>query len=372
MDKRDFKPLFALSHAPIPAHFSKNSDDFVVREIPLYEPSGSGEWCVLNIQKKGLSTQEALRILSEVSGAKIREFGIAGLKDKQGLTTQQISVHKKYARAIENFNTPELKVLNASYHENKLKVGHLKGNSFFIRLKKVLPRDATKLAQVLSVIKREGLANYFGYQRFGKYGDNAEAGLAVLRGKRLKNRKMNDFLISAFQSDLFNRWLSKRVEISKFADSFSASELSKIYSINSDIAHFIKSQNTLYRLLPGEVLGHYPHGKCFAISDRVDELGLEVQRFAAQDITSCGLLLGARRLESSGLARAVEDEIFAPYADVADAMSGSYRFAWVFVKNLKHEYNEQKAQFSLSFELDKGSYATTLLRELLHSDDILG
>ena len=42
-----FKPLYALAHAPINAYFSKNSDDFVVREIPLYEFSGEGEHLVV-------------------------------------------------------------------------------------------------------------------------------------------------------------------------------------------------------------------------------------------------------------------------------------------------------------------------------------
>ncbi len=32
-----FKPLYSLKHSPINAYFSKNSDDFVVRERPLYE-----------------------------------------------------------------------------------------------------------------------------------------------------------------------------------------------------------------------------------------------------------------------------------------------------------------------------------------------
>ena len=48
-----FKPLLTTTHAPINAYFSKNSSDFVVREIPLYEFSGSGEHLMIEIQKKG-------------------------------------------------------------------------------------------------------------------------------------------------------------------------------------------------------------------------------------------------------------------------------------------------------------------------------
>ncbi|TEY31032.1 tRNA pseudouridine(13) synthase TruD, partial [Campylobacter sp. CH185] len=87
-----FKPLYSLKHSPINAYFSKNSDDFVVRERPLYEFSGKGEHLILHINKKDLTTNEALKILSEASGVKIRDFGYAGLKDKQGSTFQYLSM----------------------------------------------------------------------------------------------------------------------------------------------------------------------------------------------------------------------------------------------------------------------------------------
>lgn len=70
-------------------------------------------------------------------------------------------------------------------------------------------------------LDKQGFANYFGYQRFGKFGDNYKEGLEILRGKKMKNVKMKEFLISAFQSELFNRYLSKRVELSHFANDFS-------------------------------------------------------------------------------------------------------------------------------------------------------
>ncbi|EKH1620430.1 tRNA pseudouridine(13) synthase TruD, partial [Campylobacter coli] len=209
-----FKPLYSLKHSPINAYFSKNSDDFVVRERPLYEFSGKGEHLILHINKKDLSTNEALRILSELSGVKMRDFGYAGLKDKQGSTFQYLSMPKKFESFLANFSHPKLKILETFIHENKLRIGHLKGNSFFIRLKKVLPSDALKLEQALINLDKQGFANYFGYQRFGKFGDNYKEGLEILRGKKMKNVKMKEFLISAFQSELFNRYLSKRVELS--------------------------------------------------------------------------------------------------------------------------------------------------------------
>ena len=143
-----FKPLLTTTHAPINAHFSKNASDFVVREIPLYEFSGNGEHLVMQIQKKGLSTSEALSILASATGAKVRDFGYAGLKDKEGMTTQYISIPAKFQSAISSFSNENIKILNATRHNNKLRIGHLKANHFFIRLKKVCGEEYEMLIVV--------------------------------------------------------------------------------------------------------------------------------------------------------------------------------------------------------------------------------
>ena len=365
-----FKPLYALTHAPINAYFSKNSDDFVVREIPLYTFSGQGEHLIVEICKKDMTTQEALHALSEVSGVKMRDFGYAGLKDKQGMTTQFISMPRKFEGTLANFSHEKMKILSLNVHKNKLRIGHLKGNSFFIRLKKVLPSNAKKLEQAFVSIDKMGYANYFGYQRFGKFGDNAETGLELLKngtinGKKSKNVKLNDFLISAYQSDLFNRWLSKRVEISRFAQDFSLGELAQIYPyLDGAILKNLKSQKRFFKLMEGEVLGHYPHGKCFLCED----LDAEGARFDARDITSCGLIAGAKAYEAQGAARAVEDQIFAQANEYKAKMTGSRRFAWCYLEDTSYKYNEEKAHFTINFTLQKGSYATVVLEEILHKN----
>lgn len=98
----------------------------------------------------------------------MRDFGYAGLKDKQGSTFQYLSMPKKIREFLANFSHPKLKILETFIHENKLRIGHLKGKFFFIRLKKVMPSDALKLEQALMNLDKQGFANYFGYQRFGK------------------------------------------------------------------------------------------------------------------------------------------------------------------------------------------------------------
>lgn len=360
-----FKPLFTLDHSPINVHFSKNSDDFVVREIPLYEFSGEGEHLILNIAKKGLTTYEALHILSDYLGAKMRDFGYAGLKDKEGFTTQFISLPKKFEKNLANFSHESLKITDTFTHKNKLRVGHLSGNSFFIRLKKVSEVDALKLKNTLLNLDKNGYANYFGFQRFGKFEDNAKEGEEILSGNlKMKNPKIKNFLISAYQSELFNKWLSKRVEISKFIRDFNENEINKIYGFDKETIKDLKLQPNFFKLFNGDVLGHYPHGKLFLCKD----LASEVERFSKRDITPFGLLPGSKAFQSEDLAKDIEDEIYHPSFKYINKMNGSRRFAWCFLKNISYKYTPELAQFSMSFELTKGSYATVVLREILHKE----
>ncbi|MFV0482144.1 MAG: tRNA pseudouridine(13) synthase TruD [Campylobacteraceae bacterium] len=355
--------LFFMSHSPIKqAHFSKNSSDFIVDELPLYEFSGSGEHLVLHVRKKDLTTWQMLNDLSDFTGAKLRDFGYAGLKDKDGMTVQYISIHKNYEEKLKSFSHEKVKILNTTYHNNKIKIGHLKGNRFFIRLKKVLPTDALKITNACEKIKLEGYPNYFGYQRFGKGGNNYEDGKAVLLGKkRENNKKIRDFLISAYQSELFNRWLSKRIEISKLFESFDVNEMGKILPWDKGILKEIKKQPQFFKMINGDVLHHYPHGKAFICED----LSAENERFLKKDITITGFLVGGRAMQSEGIAKNIEDEFFAEALPFMDKLDGARRFAWNFVEDFEYRYKEEDAHFELNFTLQKGSYATVVLEEIL-------
>jgi len=355
--------LFYLNHSAINAHFTKNSKDFVVTEIPLYEFCGEGEHLILKVRKKDLTTWGMLEIFSKLTSVKVRDFGYAGLKDKDGMTVQNISMPKRMEHTLENFTHPNIKILEKTYHKNKLKTGHLKGNRFFIRLKKVNPTDAHKLKQVLKTLKKDGFANYFGYQRFGINGDNYERGRGILEGKiKERNKKMRNFFISAYQSHLFNLWLSKRVEISKLFNSFDEKELFTLFNFPKEIIKKIKAQKSFFKMLPGETLHHYPFGKVFICED----LDVEAKRFFEKDITIAGLLPGHKTSISTGLAGNFEKDFIKECENFIEKMNGTRRLAWIWADEIEHQYKEDEAWFEFSFSLPKGSYATVFLEELTH------
>ena len=257
---------FAYSHAPISCYFAHSSRDFVVQEIPLYAFSGSGEHRILRVRKKNLSTFELLSIIAQAFNLPTKSIGYAGLKDKHATTTQYLSLP---AKSTQNFcaifdslaKQHDIKLLDSTLHSNKLRLGHLKGNRFFVRTKKLNPTNAKKLESTFSHIAQNGFPNFFGFQRFGINGDNYLLGLSLSKRKNAQtspylsllaqlhpsfasthaqahqnplfhtkryNRAMQEFFISSYQSFLFNAWLRARVCLSAWAREFSPKELRDI------------------------------------------------------------------------------------------------------------------------------------------------
>lgn len=367
--------LYHLKHSPCGCIFNPSPRDFVVREIPLYEPSGSGEHYLLYIRKKGLSTFELLSLLSNILGCKARDIGYAGLKDKAANTYQYISIHRSLFDKLKSnqalLEERQVKILSAIPHNNKLKIGHLKGNHFFIRLKKCTPADAAKIESILVTLAQAGFPNYFGYQRFGKYGDNYLDGKSIGHfSMPLKNKKISDFLISSYQSYLFNAWLMCRMVLSQILHNFSSSDvLSALKNsnlealktlsthLNMQILKKLKLQKQPFVLLDGDIMCHYPFGKTFICDDTLEES----KRFINADIAPTGALCGLKSMYAKELALCCEEL----YIDANIKANGSRRYAWVWAKNIESVYISKEAHFELQFTLPKGSYATTFIECLL-------
>lgn len=348
--------FYSLSHASIDFHFRQNNRDFVVDELPLYEFSGEGEHLVLHIRKKDLSTLELVSIIARYLGIKNKEIGYAGLKDKHAMTKQYISVHKNFEAKMDEFAHENVKILSKTYHINKIKTGHLKGNRFFIRLKKVNPTSGMKLDEALKNIATFGMPNFFGFQRFGTDGNNHIDGEKIAKGeKKERNPKIRQLLINAYQSHLFNLWLSRRLEINSLISKFEAKELESLLNISSSELLKMKAQKHPFKLMNGDIMEHYPHGRLFDF-DGQDE---DCSRFMDKQISPTGLLCGKKVKLSSDIAGVIEKD----YDDEIDE-DGARRYAWIFPENVEGRYKEDEAHYELNFSLPKGSYATVLLEEL--------
>src|SRR5689334_280885 len=116
----------------------RTPEDFVVREIPAYEPSGEGDHLFITFSKRDLTTPEAVRRICTALGVDARAAGFAGMKDRRAVTTQTMSILYARGRALEEAERLELEGIRIGQvrrHPHKLKPGHLKGNEFEIVLR---------------------------------------------------------------------------------------------------------------------------------------------------------------------------------------------------------------------------------------------
>jgi tRNA pseudouridine13 synthase len=316
-------------------------EDFRVVELPLYEPSGTGDHCFTLVRKRGMSTLHAIEALAAAVGRRSRDVGYAGLKDAHAVAEQWLSFEGVEEAALRAVSIPGLEVLEVRRHGNKLKMGHLRGNRFAILLRGV-PADAVEALRAnLLHLGQVGVPNYFGEQRFGKRGANLDKGLALLRGgarraQRRLPRPLLRLLVSAVQSEVFNRVLTRRI-------------------------------GAIDRLLDGDVALLHRNGACFV----VEQAALEQPRCAAFEISPTGPLPGPRCLPARGEPGRIEAEAMEALGLEAAAFgglptesnAGARRPLRLQVREAAVE--EESAGISLAFTLDRGGYATAVLRELL-------
>jgi tRNA pseudouridine13 synthase len=348
--------FYSLGHSSIDFRFKQSPRDFVVEEIPIYEFSGEGEHLILFIRKKNLTTNEMIGQIARYLGIKNKEIGYAGLKDKHAMTKQYISLHKKYEEALEGFNHDAIKIISKTYHNNKIRIGHLKGNRFYIKVKKVNPTSAQKIDEALKNIGTNGMPNFFGYQRFGNDGDNHLLGEKLAKGEaRERNPRVKKLLINAYQSHLFNLWLSRRLEINSLVSSFGVDELTTLLNMPKNELEKMKKQKHPFKLMSGDLMEHYPKGKLFELEETEEDF----RRFNEHDISVTGLLCGKKVRVASDMAGEIEKN----YNDDINA-DGARRYAWVYPQDVEGRFNQVEAQYEMNFTLPKGAYATVLIEEI--------
>jgi len=176
------QPRLLADFPPLPGLIKQHCEDFVVEEIPLYPASGEGTHTYFLIEKRGLSTMQAVQDIARALNVRRRDIGYAGLKDARAVTRQWLSVEHVPPETVRRLELGGLRVLEATRHGNKLRLGHLAGNRFVVKVRETEAGRLGELRDALEHLCRVGVPNYFGQQRFGGRGDAWEVGRAMVRG----------------------------------------------------------------------------------------------------------------------------------------------------------------------------------------------
>ncbi|MGQ3051824.1 MAG: tRNA pseudouridine(13) synthase TruD [Roseateles sp.] len=300
------------------------NEDFIVTELPLHLPSGEGEHIWLEVEKNGANTAFVAEQLAAAAGVQVNDVGYAGLKDRHAITRQWFSIYLPTGKGkgetpdLTPLQHPEFKVLSQSRHVKKLRRGDLQGNRFRIVLRD-LSGDLDAIETNLKAVAFQGAPNYFGAQRFGHDGGNVEQGRAMLaREIRVRNPKKKGIYLSAVRSFVFNEVLALRIR-----------------------------QGLWGRPLPGDVM---------------DGAGLPT-----------GPLWGRGRVITSDQAQALENGVAERHAILCNGMEHAgldqeRRALVARPVDMSWEW-PQADQLVLTFSLPAGSYATSVLNEILRTTE---
>jgi tRNA pseudouridine13 synthase len=163
-------------------------EDFRVEEVAPDGPAGRGRFAWFRLTKRGLTTSAAIQRIARYMGVRPGEIGFAGLKDANAVTSQWVSLAEADVRRLGHFRDRLVRITDAHWRPVRAELGHLAGNRFVVRIRQAAPGRLGDAEAVLEVLRRRGVPNYFGPQRFGSRRDNAAMGEALVR------RDLEEFL----------------------------------------------------------------------------------------------------------------------------------------------------------------------------------
>jgi tRNA pseudouridine13 synthase len=379
----------------------ESPEDFRVEEIPLYLPCGEGEHLYLTVEKRGMTTFDMVDRLARALQVKKQDIGYAGLKDARATTRQTISLPRVRAEQALALNLDGITVLSAAYHRNKLRTGHLAGNRFEIRIRGVDPEALGRAQDILHVLQMTGVPNYFGEQRYGVLGNSHLIGGAILRGEfdraareiignpeRIDNPRWRQAaeLFAAGRLEqaleaLPRQMRQERRLIVDLAQGGPAKKavlkmphkLLRLYlsAFQSYLFDRIVTMrlDTLDVLWPGDLAYKHDNGACFVVTDPASEQ----PRADRLEISPSGPLFGVKVTLAQGQAGILEESLL----DKEKLDRESFRIGSglnlegarrpLRIPLSETSVKQEDSDLLLSFNLPKGSYATSVLREVMKS-----
>jgi len=363
-------------------------EDFIVEEITQegvvlklgeslgIEQGAKGDQLHLTLEKKNLSTLEAVKRLSNSLRVSRKRIGFAGTKDKRALSTQRISIWNSLPSDLGRLNLKKINLRDYSFSDKRINLGDLWGNRFTIVIRDIdLPQgEISERIDELNNELRGGFPNFFGMQRFGSRrpithlvgrqivkgnleeavklyltrsfqgeGDEAHEARDSLRASGDYRRAVRDYPTHLeYEHSLMNHLIRNEGDYGGAIKQL-PSGLKRMFVhayqsfiFNRALSYYLREQIPLERL----PLVGYKSGLDEVTASILDDEGVSVDDFRASSIPELG---------SRGILR----DAFVVYHD----------FEVCGVSDDDLSSGKHKAE--LRFVLSKGCYATSLLREFM-------
>jgi tRNA pseudouridine13 synthase len=380
------------------------ADDFIVNEIPLYEPCGEGEHLYLSVRKTKMSHEELIRNVAKEFGVSPRDVGAAGRKDLQAVTTQTLSIYLPGKQIIVPESIGSIDVLSFSWHTNKLRLGHLKGNSFAIRLREIDLMLFKTIEERLERVSKTGLPNAFGPQRFGNYGNNHTLGLAILL------EDWDSLILALLQGDERHNLFAKDGEYKKALDAWPfgqpaernvlqalsqgktkqqacktiSKHMRRLWvnafqsAVFNEVLHQRQQNKTWDSIIEGDLVwNHDGGGRTFEVSQEESDSNEIKMRTTSFRVSPSGPLWGSKMRLPAGKVLQMEQSALASFGVDEERLTKMKKYAKGARRPLRVQVGNPAAFMGsdsngdfveVIFELPAGSYATVLVEQLLSGE----
>lgn len=349
----------------------------------------------VELQKKNRDLHDAIRQLSRALHCSPKRIGYAGIKDKRAITCQRISIFKPNLSLLRGFGTNTLLLKSAAWSEEPIDLGMLSGNAFTVTIRNIELSKEEIMANVESCFSemRKGIANYFGAQRFGGIRNVSHlVGKEIIKG----NYRNAVVLYLCSESEHENEEVKEARKLAAKNDLKGAlNAFPKKYRYERAMLHHLIAHGEDYigalRTLPKKIVFLFTHAyQAYLFNKIIDErldsgIGLRpVEGEPVENGIPLGLLPGFDSAFTPGIIGRIERKVLAE-EDVDFSMfkvkrmpecssAGARRKIAVFPEKTKvisinaDEFFPGRNLCKVYFELEKGSYATVVLREIMKTE----
>ncbi len=385
-------------------------EDFIVEEIlndNLIKENGS--FNLYALKKTNIENLKALSYISKEFNVPLKDIGYCGLKDRHAITTQYITIPSNYG--VLSIDEENLKLNCIKTIKKPLKIGDLKGNKFKITVRDIDKKDFLKIAENLRNLHL-GVPNYYDDQRFGSVFHNKFIAKEYLKGnyedalkilltnyKKSENKRIKD--LKRYIKSNWNNWekILKYIKNNKIKSKMFVNIIKYLnYEKNhNNYKEALKYVDNRLKKLFISAYQSYLWNECVkellkSYIPKDDRLYLDY---------TCGTFLFYKKIDNE-LFKELKDKKFPTIAPDIDytkfdeeyniiakvlkkerislndfnklndlgKISYSERYLLSIPKNInydtfkKDELNKGKYRITVEFELNKGSYATMVVKRI--------